>query len=251
MVGNLAVGAEKVFFYSYNYDQSLLDPSTTPLRTLTARALAVRAFADQLQTAVYHRALTNTLPFVEGHYFKNGDEIILVIWSNEPDQDIEAALSGAAGTVTLFDPLGNAHELRERSGKVRFRVHYEPQYIRGFTNIPSLSFGETTNDPPYITTQPVTTAKVGHNYFYNADAYDPDPTGERHAIVPAFFALEHGPAGMQLDPTSGVLTWFQCRRGNLVCGCVSKTPTVSRQRRGSQLRLQARAKMHHRRFSRA
>ncbi|MCS6772677.1 MAG: putative Ig domain-containing protein, partial [Thermoflexales bacterium] len=213
VVGNLAAGAEKVFFYSYNYDQQLLDTLENPSRTLTERALAVRALADHLQAAVYHSTLTNTPPFVEGHYFRNGDESILVLWSNEPDQDTEASLSGAVGTVTLFDPLGNAYVLRESGGNVRFRVHYEPQYVRGFTNTPTLSFGGTAGDPPFFTTQPITTAKVGRDYFYNADAYDPDPTGQRHAIVPASFALEQSPAGMQIDAVSGVLTWRPTQAG--------------------------------------
>ncbi|MCS6903110.1 MAG: hypothetical protein NZO41_02390, partial [Candidatus Bipolaricaulota bacterium] len=51
VVGNLAVGAKKIFFFSYNYDQRLLSTLENPARTLTERALAVRALADHLQTA--------------------------------------------------------------------------------------------------------------------------------------------------------------------------------------------------------
>lgn len=213
VVGNLAVGADKVFFFSYNYDQHLLDPLENPSRTLTERALAVRALADQLQTATYHSRLSNTPPFVEGHFFKNGDENILVIWSNEPDQDIEASLSNVTGTATLFDPLGNAYGLQASRGGVRFRVHYEPQYVRGFTNTPTISFGDTVNDPPFFTTLPITTAKVGRDYFYNADVYDPEPTGQRNALVPATFTLEQGPTGMSINAVSGVLTWRPSQAG--------------------------------------
>ncbi|BCX03670.1 MAG: hypothetical protein KatS3mg053_1608 [Candidatus Roseilinea sp.] len=207
LVGNLAVGAEKVFFYSYNYDQRLLDETGNPGRTLTERALAVRAWADQLQTAVYHSRLSGAPSFVEGHFFKNGDENILVIWSNNADQDAEATITGANAPPHLFDPLGNAHPLREVGGQARFRVHYEPQYIRGFTNLPAVTFGGATNDAPYFTSQPITTAKAGRSYFYNADAYDPDPTGDPHALIGVSFALVQGPSGMQVDAVSGVVTW--------------------------------------------
>ncbi|MCS7060653.1 MAG: putative Ig domain-containing protein [Anaerolineae bacterium] len=213
VVGNLAVGAEKVFFYSYNYDQQLLYQFEQPARTLTERALAVRALADQLQTATYYGRLTGTPAFVEGHFFKNGDETILVIWSNNSDQETEATLSGANGSVQLFDPLGNVHALRQTGGQARFRVHYEPQYVRGFTPVPTVTFGGATNDAPYFTSQPITTAKVGRHYFYNADAYDPDPTGQRHVLVQVSYALEHGPAGMQVDATSGVVTWQPSQAG--------------------------------------
>ncbi|MCS6847546.1 MAG: putative Ig domain-containing protein [Anaerolineae bacterium] len=213
IVGNLAVGAEKVFFYSYNYDQRLLDEYGNPGRTLTERALAVRALADQLQTATYHSRLSGTPSFVEGHIFKNGDETILVIWSNNANQDVEATINGANGAVHLFDPLGNVHPLREVSGQVRFRVHYEPQYVRGFTNLPTVTFGSTTNDAPYFTSQPITTAKVGRSYFYNADAYDPDPTGQPNALVPVSYALVQGPAGMQVDGVSGAVTWQPSQPG--------------------------------------
>ncbi|MDW8351929.1 MAG: putative Ig domain-containing protein [Anaerolineae bacterium] len=213
LVGNRAVGAEKVFFYSYNYDQRLLDQEGSPGRTLTERALAVRAWADQLQTATYHSRLSGAPSFVEGHFFKNGDETILVIWSNDANQDVEATITGANAPPHLFDPLGNVHPLATTGGQARFRVHYEPQYVRGFTNLPALTFGAAANDAPYFTTQPITTAKVGHGYFYNADAYDPDPTGQLHALVNASFALVQGPAGMQVDVGSGVVTWQPTHAG--------------------------------------
>ncbi|MCS7274987.1 MAG: putative Ig domain-containing protein [Candidatus Bipolaricaulota bacterium] len=212
VVGNLAVGAKKIFFFSYNYDQQLLSTLENPARTLTERALAVRALADHLQTATYLSRLPNTPSFVEGHFFTNGSETVLVIWSNESGQDIEASMS-VNGSATLFDPLGNAYPLRVHNGQVKFRVHYEPQYIRGFTNTPALSFGASANDAPYFVSKPITTAKVGRSYYYNAHAYDPDPTGELHALVPVTYTLVQGPSGMQVDGTSGVVTWTPTQAG--------------------------------------
>ncbi|HXF69748.1 MAG TPA: putative Ig domain-containing protein [Thermoflexus sp.] len=210
VVGNLAVGAEKIFFFSYNYDQSLLENNG---RTLTERALAVRALADQIQTATYYGRLSGTPSFVEGHLFKNGSETILVIWSNEGNRDIQAVMSGMNGPVTLFDPLGNAYALQESNGRVKFRVHYEPQYLRGFTGIPTVTFENDGNDTPYFVSNPITTAVVGRPYYYRAEAYDPDPTGQPNALVPLTYALEQGPSEMRIDPNSGVLTWTPTQAG--------------------------------------
>lgn len=212
VVGNLAVGAEKIFFFSYNYDQTLLEgPVLT--RVLTERALAVRALADQLQTATYYARLGGTPSYVEAHLFKNGAETVLVIWSNESNREVQVALSNVDRPPTLFDPLGNAYPLQAVNGQYKFRVHFEPQYVRGFTTIPTLSFGGSENDAPYFTSLPLTEAVVGRPYFYNADAYDPDPTGQPNALIPVSFSLQQGPAGMSVDGFSGLLTWTPSQAG--------------------------------------
>ncbi|MCS6825178.1 MAG: Ig domain-containing protein [Caldilinea sp.] len=222
--GNLAVGAEKVFFFSYNYDQQLLDLQENPARTLTERALAVRTLADHLQTATYHSRLSGAPDFVEGHFFKNGDETILMIWSNEANRDVKATIHGADGPVDLFDPLGNVHPLRADGGRVHFRVHYEPQFLRGFTNLPTLSFEDRTNHAPFFTSQPVTTASVDRRYYYNAEAYDPDPTGERNVLTPLTYVLEEAPPGMQIDAGSGVLTWTPAQPGRFAVRVRAEDP---------------------------
>src|SRR5690606_6037419 len=53
---------------------------------------------------------------------------------------------------------------------------------------------------PYITTEPVLVATVGEDYEYDANAIDPD--GE---IVT--FELFAGPAGMSIDPQTGLIPW--------------------------------------------
>jgi hypothetical protein len=224
VAGNLAVGAEKVFFFSYNYDQQLLDTQENPARRLTERALAVRALADHLQTATHHSRVSETPGFVEGHFFKNGDETILMIWSNEANRDVKATLHGADGPVDLFDPLGNVYPLRADGDQVHFRVHYEPQFLRGFTNLPMLTFENRTNHAPFFTSQPITTAKVGRRYSYNAEAYDPDPTGERNALSPLTYALEQAPSGMQIDADGGVLTWTPAQPGRFAVRVRAEDP---------------------------
>jgi RHS repeat-associated protein len=56
------------------------------------------------------------------------------------------------------------------------------------------------NRPPTITTAPVTAASAGLAYSYDAGATDP----EGDALT---FALPVAPAGMTIDPTTGVITW--------------------------------------------
>ena len=57
-----------------------------------------------------------------------------------------------------------------------------------------------SNQPPQITSQPLTSALEDHFYYYAAAAHDPEG-----ALVS--FALAKGPGGMAIDPTSGLLTW--------------------------------------------
>ncbi|MCC6876763.1 MAG: PKD domain-containing protein, partial [Sandaracinaceae bacterium] len=56
-------------------------------------------------------------------------------------------------------------------------------------------------DAPVIGSRPVTIARWGTSYVYDAEATDPDP-GE----VFAWFLL-NGPTGLSLDPLTGVVTW--------------------------------------------
>ncbi len=62
------------------------------------------------------------------------------------------------------------------------------------------------NDPPEITTNPVTEHTVGTEYVYDVDATDPESD-------PITFVLQAGPLDelgdplAQIDPTTGVLTW--------------------------------------------
>lgn len=59
---------------------------------------------------------------------------------------------------------------------------------------------EVDNYPPYILSDPVTTAKVGEEYYYQIDAYDVE--GD---IL--FYSLEVAPTEMVIDASSGMITW--------------------------------------------
>lgn len=58
----------------------------------------------------------------------------------------------------------------------------------------------TVNQPPTITSTPVTTVASGSTYAYDVDATDPDND-------PLLYALVINPSGMQVDATTGVITW--------------------------------------------
>ena len=66
-----------------------------------------------------------------------------------------------------------------------------------------------TNDRPTITSFPVTGATTRQPYLYDLEARDPDPTGDRLTYL-----LVQGPAGMRVDPTTGVTTWTPTREGD-------------------------------------
>ena len=57
------------------------------------------------------------------------------------------------------------------------------------------------NAPPSFTSSPVTTATVGQLYSYDADATDPD------AGDVLTFSLVVAPAGMSIDPVTGLINW--------------------------------------------
>ena len=64
------------------------------------------------------------------------------------------------------------------------------------------------NDPPAITSTPVTEVVDGHDYRYDVHALDVDD-GDRLA-----FSLPQAPAGMTIDPGSGVITWAASAAGS-------------------------------------
>jgi hypothetical protein len=56
------------------------------------------------------------------------------------------------------------------------------------------------NQPPVITSAPITTAMVGASYRYQVTASDPDQDALR-------YHLQSAPAGMSIEP-SGLITWM-------------------------------------------
>jgi len=62
------------------------------------------------------------------------------------------------------------------------------------------------NDPPEIVSKPVTRATAGRPYGYAVRAHDPDKD-------PLIFGLRKGPAGMEIDSTSGLITWLPEKLG--------------------------------------
>lgn len=57
------------------------------------------------------------------------------------------------------------------------------------------------NQPPMITSAPVTTAIEAQLYTYDVEASDPDPTDL------LTFSLQSAPAGATIDPSTGVISW--------------------------------------------
>ena len=74
---------------------------------------------------------------------------------------------------------------------------FNPDQVR-FTY--GLVFFGLLNRAPEVVTVPVIEASVGRPYTYNVDARDPDGDQIRYALMA-------GPAGMAIDPATGVLAW--------------------------------------------
>lgn len=69
------------------------------------------------------------------------------------------------------------------------------------SDIVDITVTTTSNQPPVITSTPVTTATVGQPYTYDVDTTDPD-VGDTLT-----FSLDVAPAGMTIDPTTGLIQW--------------------------------------------
>ncbi len=67
---------------------------------------------------------------------------------------------------------------------------------------PTPSPTDDPNRPPDVTSIPVTTGTEGQAYAYDVEATDPD-LGDRLE-----YFLDFAPAGMTIDPTSGLITWI-------------------------------------------
>ena len=66
---------------------------------------------------------------------------------------------------------------------------------------------EPENQPPVITSTPLTTATVGETYIYDVDATDPD--GDTLT-----YSLTAGPAGMTIVAATGVISWIPTAAGS-------------------------------------
>lgn len=65
---------------------------------------------------------------------------------------------------------------------------------------PTPENGVPPNNPPEITSSPPTEVTAGEQYSYDVDATDLDSD-------PLTFILNQSPAGMTIDPVSGLITW--------------------------------------------
>ncbi|MGQ9583468.1 MAG: FG-GAP-like repeat-containing protein [Thermoplasmatota archaeon] len=89
---------------------------------------------------------------------------------------------------------------RNWSGEVSFRLRATDG--RGLSTTTETIRVEVrpVNDPPEIASAPMTEAEVGLPYEYRVLARDVDGDG-------LLFVLERAPAGMRIDPFTGLLTW--------------------------------------------
>ncbi len=65
---------------------------------------------------------------------------------------------------------------------------------------PSVSGLTAANQPPVFVTEPITSATVGQTYSYQAIGFDPDGDELSYLLV-------RGPAGMTMNPATGLVSW--------------------------------------------
>jgi DNA-binding MarR family transcriptional regulator len=107
----------------------------------------------------------------------------------------------------------NGGSFRDYLGKIAFsdEKHYNISYIvqdnMGNTATGNLWFRIAypapivVNNPPYFIRNPIEHGKVGEDYLYFAEAYDPDEEGVLS------YSLMNAPVGMAIDQHTGMVTW--------------------------------------------
>lgn len=131
--------------------------------------------------------------------------VIIAVLANDTDLD------GDTLTVTGVSNATNGTATLNANGTVTFTPALNFNGNAGFSYAISDGNGGTAsgsvtvtvtpvNDPPSITTQPVTGATVGQLYSYDVNATDP----ENNTLT---YALTQAPAGMTINATTGLISW--------------------------------------------
>jgi len=146
------------------------------------------------------------------------------------DTPVTIAVLEDNGSGADFDPDGDALAVTGVSGVVNGSAFVNPDGTVTFTPAPNF-FGTTSftyniidgnggtasalvtvtvtpvNDPPQITSQPITGATIGVLYNYDVNAVDPEGDG-------LTYSLDAAPTDMQIDADTGLITWTPTAAGN-------------------------------------
>jgi hypothetical protein len=97
-------------------------------------------------------------------------------------------------------PSSGPDDPRDANGDGLITIN-DGRYCTLQCTLPRCAIVEPANSPPVIVSTPVTTATAGVLYSYDVDANDPD-VGDVLT-----YSLLLAPAGMTIDPTSGLIQW--------------------------------------------
>ncbi|MEE4640090.1 MAG: putative Ig domain-containing protein, partial [Wenzhouxiangella sp.] len=122
----------------------------------------------------------------------DGDNVTYSLLVAPPGMTLSAGnLSWTPSSAGSFDVVLRARDGRGGVGRQSFSV-----------NVVEAGF----NAPPIFTSSPVIQASIGANYSYQASVVDPDGDS-------VSFALLSAPAGLGVDPISGLVSWANAQPG--------------------------------------
>jgi len=122
----------------------------------------------------------------------DGDSVTYSLLVAPPGMTLSAGtLSWTPASAGSFDVVLRARDGRGGVGRQSFSV-----------NVVEAGF----NAPPIFTSSPVIQAPIGANYSYQAAVIDPDGDNVN-------FALLSAPAGLEVDPVSGLVSWTNAQPG--------------------------------------
>lgn len=131
----------------------------------------------------------------------------------DSETSLELVASDIGSDVKSLRYSSNGGSFRDYLGKIAFSEerHYNVSYIvqdnMGNTASGNLWFRIAypapivVNNPPYFIRSPTEHVKVGDDYLYFAEAYDPD---EDDVLS---YSLVNAPVGMSIDHYTGLVTW--------------------------------------------
>ncbi|WP_242928739.1 Ig-like domain-containing protein [Pontibacter vulgaris] len=133
-------------------------------------------------------SFNNKLTNLANTRIAQGDKIVLIDLENGAGLNYKLQSDGG----DMVDALHPAPSGYEKMANVWFSA------LKGILD-------DGTQSAPVITSSPVTTAQVGQNYSYDVNASgNPTPT----------YTLVTSPSGMQINATSGLVTWSPTQAGD-------------------------------------
>ncbi len=177
---------------TFNSNGELLATVGSTIRKFSPTGADLGNFAATGLNQPYGLALQSASP---------GQTYAYLVKAIDPDNDaLTYSLTSMPGGMSIVPTTGQILWNPQASDVGSHDVTVRVEDGRGGSDTQSFTIDVLGNRPPKIVTPPVTTAYSGQPYSYDVDAIDPDND-------PLTYSLTTAPAGMTINPSSGLISW--------------------------------------------